>query len=167
MQLATMDLFRACWTDAIHEEWIRNVLADRPDLSREQLERTKNLMNTNVLESLVSDYEHFIPVVELPDKNDRHVVAAAIRCGASAIVTYNTKDFPASALEKYDLEAIQPDDFIVQQAHLSEARVIESGMKVRSRLRNPTYSAEEYLSTLEKQKLPKTISLLRGFRNLI
>jgi hypothetical protein len=48
MQLATTDSFRACWTDAIHEEWIRSVLANRPDLSRDQLERTKELMNTNV-----------------------------------------------------------------------------------------------------------------------
>ena len=167
MQLATTELFRACWTDAIHEEWIRNVLANRPDLSREQMERTKDLMNTSVLDSVVSDYEHFIPVIELPDENDRHVVAAAIRCGASAIVTYNTKDFPVVNLRNYDLEAIEPDDFLVQQLHLSEATVIESAKKVRKRLKNPRHSAEQYLQTLEKQKLPKTVTLLRAFQELI
>ena len=35
-----MDLFRAKWTEAIHEEWIGSVLENRPDLTREQLERT-------------------------------------------------------------------------------------------------------------------------------
>jgi predicted nucleic acid-binding protein len=167
MQLATTDSFRACWTDAIHEEWIRSVLANRPDLSRDQLERTKELMNTNVLDSLVSDYEHLIPVIELPDENDRHVVAAAMRCGASAIVTYNEKDFPAAELAKYDIETIAPDDFLVQQFHLSEATVIDSARKVRARLRNPPHSAEQYLMTLEKQRLPKTVTQLRGFRDLI
>jgi hypothetical protein len=119
------------------------------------------------LDSLVSDYEHLIPVIELPDENDRHVVAAAMRCGASAIVTYNEKDFPAAELAKYDIETIAPDDFLVQQFHLSEATVIDSARKVRARLRNPPHSAEQYLMTLEKQRLPKTVTQLRGFRDLI
>jgi len=37
MHLALTDLFRAKWTDQIHDEWIRNVLEQRPDLRREQL----------------------------------------------------------------------------------------------------------------------------------
>jgi len=45
MHLALTDLFRAKWTDRIHDEWIRNVLEHRPDLRREQLERTRQLMN--------------------------------------------------------------------------------------------------------------------------
>ncbi len=44
MHLALTDLFRAKWTDAIHDEWIRSVLENRPDLTREQLERTRALM---------------------------------------------------------------------------------------------------------------------------
>jgi hypothetical protein len=46
MQLALSDLFRARWTDQIHDEWIRNVLKTRPDLSLNQLSRTKELMNS-------------------------------------------------------------------------------------------------------------------------
>jgi len=124
-------------------------------------------MNTSVLNSVVTNYEHFIPIIELPDKNDRHVVAAALRCGASAIVTYNTKDFPIAELVKYDLEAIEPDEFIVQQLHLSEARVVDSAQIVRARLKNPALSVDDYLATLEKQKLPKSVDILREFRNLI
>jgi hypothetical protein len=45
MHMALTDLYRAKWTNAIHEEWIRNVLANRPDLTRQQLERTCELMN--------------------------------------------------------------------------------------------------------------------------
>lgn len=90
-------------------------------------------MNTSVLDSIVTEYEDYIPLIKLPDDNDRHVVAAAIRCGASVIVTYNTKDFPVDELRKYDLEAIDPDEFIVQQFHLSEAKLVGSARKVRNR----------------------------------
>ena len=40
MHLALADLYRARWTNAIHDEWIRSVLKDRPDLTRAQLERS-------------------------------------------------------------------------------------------------------------------------------
>jgi hypothetical protein len=66
---------------------MRNVLANRPDLSREQLERTRALMDAHVRDCLVTGFEHLIPVIDLPDPDDRHVVAAAVHCGASLIVT--------------------------------------------------------------------------------
>ena len=65
MHLALTDLFRVKWTDAIHEEWMRSVLEHRPDLSREQLQRTRNLMNAHVRDCLVTGYEELIPVLTL------------------------------------------------------------------------------------------------------
>ena len=112
MQLATAELFRAKWTAAIHDEWMRNLLFDRPDLTRERLERTRSLMDENAPDCLVEGYEHLIPQVTLPDADDRHVVAAAIHARADAIVTFNLKDFPAAELVRFNLEAIHPDDFI-------------------------------------------------------
>jgi hypothetical protein len=76
MRLALTDLFRARWTDMIHEEWIRNVLARRPDIEPAALERTRSLMNAHVRDCLVSSFEHLIPSIDLPDPDDRHVVAA-------------------------------------------------------------------------------------------
>lgn len=164
MQLATTGLFRACWTEQIHEEWIESILANRPDLTRTRLERTRNLMNASVPDSLIVNHEELVPGIDLPDENDRHVVAAAIRGGASLIVTFNLKDFPANILGQYDLEAVDPDDFIVQQFHLSDAPVIESARKHRARLKSPRKSVEEYLATLEQQRLPRTAALLRPHR---
>jgi predicted nucleic acid-binding protein len=109
IQLATAAMFRVKWTDQIHEEWIRNLLNNRSDLSRTQLERTRSKMNAAVRDCLVSGYESLIPVITLPDENDRHVVAAAIFARADAIVTFNLKDFPAPNLAKFNLEAIHPD----------------------------------------------------------
>lgn len=53
MHLALSDLFRAKWTNEIHDEWIRSVLKNRPDLQQEQLERTRVLMNSHVWDCLV------------------------------------------------------------------------------------------------------------------
>ena len=53
MHVAVTDLYRAKWTDAIHDEWTRNVLKDRPDLKPEQLQRTRELMNSHVRDCLV------------------------------------------------------------------------------------------------------------------
>jgi predicted nucleic acid-binding protein len=94
MWLALSDLFRARWSNDIHEEWIRNLLEDRPDLTRERLERTRDKMNSNIRDCLVTGYEPLIDGLTLPDPNDRHVLAAAIRASADVIVTFNLKDFP-------------------------------------------------------------------------
>jgi predicted nucleic acid-binding protein len=113
MRLAMTDLFRAKWTDAIHEEWIRRVLEDRSDLIRPQLERTRELMNAYVRDCLVTNYEHLVKAIELPDPDDRHVLAAAIHGHADVIVTFNLDDFPAGVLQRYGVEALHPDQFIV------------------------------------------------------
>src|SRR5947207_14651444 len=78
VRLAGTGIFRARWTNDIHEEWIHSVLERRADLTRTRLERTRDLMNDYILDSLVTGYEHRIPSIILPDPNDRHVVAAAI-----------------------------------------------------------------------------------------
>ena len=43
----------------------------------------------------MTGYEDLIPGLQLPDPNDRHVLAAAIRGHADVIVTMNLRDFPA------------------------------------------------------------------------
>jgi hypothetical protein len=167
MRLALTDLYRARWTDQIHDEWTRNLIAKRPDLTREHLDRTRMLMNTHVRESLVSGYEHLIPAIELPDADDRHVVAAAIHAGAETIVTFNLKDFPNATLNKFDIEAIHPDDFIVDLWDLSAGKVLEAVSGHRASLKNPPKSAVDYLNTLAAQSLTKTVALLTPMAMLI
>ena len=103
MYLALTGLFRAKWSAAVHEEWLRNLIKNRPDLTREKLERTRHLMDKALPDALVTGYEHLVDAIELPDRDDRHVLAAAIRCGASVIVTLNLGDFPRQALANYSI----------------------------------------------------------------
>jgi hypothetical protein len=73
MHLAVTDLFQAKWTDTIHQEWMKNVLVNRPDLTLNQLERTRDLMNTHVRDCLVTGHEALIPTLSLPDPRPPHL----------------------------------------------------------------------------------------------
>lgn len=165
MQLAMSDLFRAHWTADIHAEWIRNVAINRPDLTIEQLERIRELMDTSVRDCLVDGYESLIPSLELPDDNDRHVLAAAIVAGADVIVTFNLKDFPNNKLQAYGVEAQHPDEFIAHLIDLAPSRVCAAVATIRARLRNPPRTVTEYIDKIEQQQLPQTAAALRDFED--
>jgi len=111
----------------------------------------------------VSNYEDLIPGLTLPDPDDRHVLAAAIRAGADAIVTLNLADFPPEALAKYDIEALHPDELIDRLLDF-DCEVIRAEVKLdRQSLKNPPKSVEEYLSDLERHGLRQTVASFRRF----
>jgi len=98
MRLAIDDLYRAFWSQRIQDEWTQAILRDRPHLPRAQIERTRRLMEHSIDDAMVSGYEPLIETLTLPDADDRHVLAAAIHCGARVIVTANLRDFPNATL---------------------------------------------------------------------
>ncbi|BDT70281.1 hypothetical protein os1_44740 [Comamonadaceae bacterium OS-1] len=98
LSLAVARLYHARWTSTIHGEWTRNLLLTRPDLAT-KLPAVVALMNSSVPDCLVTHYEKLAESLELPDPDDRHVLAAAIVGHADAIVTFNTKDFPDTVLQ--------------------------------------------------------------------
>lgn len=151
MTLAAENLFKAKWTEDIHDEWIRNLLIRRPDIDPLKLQRIKLLMNLAVPDSLIprSKYHALISSLKLPDPGDRHVLAAAIASGAELIITFNTKDFPKAVLEKYHLSAKTPDNFVSDLLDLDEYRVRECIYLQQSRLKNPPITLEEMLAKLE------------------
>jgi predicted nucleic acid-binding protein len=161
MELAVSDLYRAKWTDDIHNEWIRNLSKNKPNIPLEKLYGVRDLMNENVRDCLVHDYQWIIPNLNLPDENDRHVLAAAIKAKAEVIVTSNLRDFPKSELEKYDVEVQHQDTFITHLIDLHPVQVIEAVQKCYQRRKNPPCSLEEYLVKLQRQELPNTISMIK------
>jgi predicted nucleic acid-binding protein len=163
MHLAMTGMFRAKWSADVHEEWISSLLKNRPDLTRERLERTRQLMDKAAPDVLVTRYEHLIPGIVLPDENDRHVLAAAIHCGASVIVTFNLADFPRESLREFGIEAQHPDEFIFNLFDLAPGLVIEAAESHRSSLKNPPKNVDEYLAMLEAQGLTQTTSALREY----
>jgi len=167
MRLALTDLYRAKWTKDIHQEWIRGLLKNRPDLNEEQLQKIRKKMDLHVRDCLIEEYEDLIKSLNLPDPDDRHVLAAAIRANAQIIVTFNLSDFPAQFIDKYDIEAQHPDEFLRHLIDLAPARVIRTVQETRLSLKNPPKTSSEYLSILEQQSLPQTVAYLRDFEELI
>ena len=167
MHLALTDLFRARWSEMIHEEWIRSVLRDRTDLQEEQLHRTRDLMDRHIRDAVVTGFEELIESFDLPDPHDRHVLAAAVRAGADAIITFNAKDFPPDRLLPYNVEVIHPDDFIVSQLNLAPTVVLTAVKRHRASLKNPPKSVEDYLDCLRAQRLTQTASELAKSTELI
>ncbi len=167
MHLAITDLYRAKWTNEIHEEWIVNLLSNRKELKRDFLERTREQMNVNVRDCLIENYQWLIPSLNLPDANDRHVLAAAICSSSSVIVTYNLKDFPKKILDQYGIETQHPDEFIVNLFDLSFEMVCMAARRHRASLKNPPKNIEQYLATLEKQALSKTVKKFTEYLELL
>jgi hypothetical protein len=168
LRLAITDLFRAHWSADIHREWISAVLRERPDIGRDKLENVRQLMDENIRDCLVTGYEPLIPSIQLPDEHDRHVVAAAIRAGAQVIVTYNEKDFPASALKPFGIEAQHPDVFLEHVFDLEIDIALAAVKGQRSAYRNPAITAEDFVQMLrEKYGLLRVAAMLQSHMSLI
>ncbi|WP_293751624.1 PIN domain-containing protein [uncultured Paraglaciecola sp.] len=167
LYLAQTGLYRARWTDQIHDEWIRNLIKNNPSLDRRKLERTRQLMDAHMPDCLVEGYDSLVESIELPDLDDRHVVAAAIKGQAEGIITFNLKDFPDNKLVTYELSAIHPDTFLSDMFELSPSAAIQAAQKQRGALKRPPMSVDDYLDCLLRQQLPRFVSKLRAFEKII
>lgn len=167
MWLALSGRFRARWTKEIHCEWKRNLLKNRTDLTMEQLDRTSELMDLAIPEACVNDCQDLIAGLSLPDKNNRHVLAAAIRCGAGVIVTFNLRDFPDASLLPFGIEAQHPDEFIENLFHLDPVAVIAAAQKQRRQLKMPAMDVESFLDLLQRQGLTHSVRALSGYRAIL
>ncbi|WP_310352318.1 PIN domain-containing protein [Pseudomonas sp. BE134] len=167
MWLALSGHFRAKWSAEIHYEWKRNLLKNRPDLSAEQLDRTSDLMNLALPDASVTGYEELIEGLTLPDIDDRHVLAAAICCNASVIVTFNQKDFPRCALFPFGIEAQHPDEFVSNLFDLDSAAVVGAAQRQRKQLKMPPLDVGTYLDLLCRQGLIKSVKALLPYKAIL
>lgn len=162
VELARAGLLRAKWTTRIHAEWINAVIRERPELDRARLERAAQLMNVAVFDCLVTGFESLeAGLAALPDPDDRHVVAAAVHCGAQEIVTFNLRDFPDAVLRPYGIRAVHPDEFVEHLLDLNPEAVCEAVRRIRRRLVNPPQSAQEIVENYERHGLAVSASILR------
>ncbi|MDA0637177.1 PIN domain-containing protein [Nonomuraea sp. MCN248] len=109
-------------------------------------------------------YEPLIEGLKLPDPDDRHVLAAAIKAGARVIVTSNHKDFPAEELATWNMEAQSPDDFIHDQIELDDRIVWACVQRIVDSRVNPPETIEDVLNALERAGLVESVAALRSGR---
>jgi len=163
MRLAIHGRFRAHWSARVHEEWITALLRNRKDLVRSQLERTRALMDSHVRDACVEGYEDRIDSLSLPDADDRHVLAAAIHCGANHIVTANLRDFPSAALAPFGVEACHPDAFILGLLENDRDAVLATICRLRKAYKNPPLTASNLVATMKKHGLAASAEALVPF----
>ena len=161
LNLAEQGIYDPKWSEIITNEWFSNLLKNRPDLKEESLRRTINFMEKKFEDADVTDFDHHIPSIQLPDPDDRHVVACAIQCEAEIIVTKNLKDFPANELEKFSIIPQHPDDFICDLIRIDKQATVDALNAQLATLINPPVTKEELLETFKKNGLPKAAELFK------
>lgn len=166
LSMAKAGLFRARWTDEIVEEWTRNLLARKPDL-KPKVDRTVEIMRAVFEECWVEGFEELVEALTLPDDDDRHVLATAIRCGATHIVTNNLKHFPESALTPYRVTAISPDAFVANTFQLYPQASMSALHAMRQRYEKPPMTQSEFLAALIAGGFVRTAAQIREHVELL
>jgi predicted nucleic acid-binding protein len=122
LRLAERNLYRALWSPDIVDELRRNLI--EAGLRAASVDRLINQMRRAFPDAEVSGYRSIIDGLTC-DPKDRHVLAAAVRSDASAIVTFNEGDFPAVSVQPFEIEVIHPDAFLLDQLDLARDTVID------------------------------------------
>jgi predicted nucleic acid-binding protein len=115
LHLASLDVFSPHWSEAILAE-VGRLLA-KFGKTQEQIERRIRRMRQAFPEAIVEDFEFLVPAMT-NDEKDRHVLAAAVRVGASQIVTQNVRHFPEATAAPYGIEVRHPDEFLMNVVDL-------------------------------------------------
>jgi predicted nucleic acid-binding protein len=166
LRFAEAGLFRARWSPAILKEWRRSLLARRPEVAA-SIDAQIAAMKRAFPESCVTGGETLIESLELPDPDDRHVLATAIRTGAEHIVTENLKDFPGAALEPFGISAVTADDFLASTFELYPADAFRAMRTMRRDYDRPSFSPGEFIFDVQAKGLPKLASMLKESIDLL
>jgi predicted nucleic acid-binding protein len=161
VQAAVDGIYSARWTDEIHDEWTRNLLANIPEIPPQRLQQTRRLMEMALPDARITGFHHHIDGLNLPDPQDRHVVAAAIKANASLILTWNLRDFPASALKEHALECLTPDAFLASLYDRTPELIVATLSNARRNLSKSGVSALGFLDILMAHGLTELAARLR------
>jgi predicted nucleic acid-binding protein len=162
IRIGQSGLAQAKWTDEILDEMFQALKRRRPDLDPVRLDRTRALMAAAVRDWKISGYEDLVDALKLPDPDDRHVLAAAIKAKAQVIVTSNIRDFPRAELRKWDIDPKTPDEFVRDQISLDRSAVFASVQQIADSWRNPPGSVDDVLDRLERSGLAISVAELRN-----
>lgn len=166
LSLAEAEFFRVRWSAKVLDETEKAIeriaigrgLAD----AAERAKRVREAMEVAFEEALVGDYDGFIDVCQgLPDPNDVHVVAAALKTQAATIVTENLSDFPAELLSRLGVEVRSADHFIADNIALDLGRAVAAIRQMRHRFKNPAKTASDLLLDMEANSLTETVDILK------
>lgn len=156
LRLAAAGLVQPRWSERILDECFRSIGAKRPELDPAALERTRAKMCAAFPDAMVTSNAVIPPGTALPDPEDVHVLAAAIEASATMIVTFNLRDFPATALDTLGVRAVHPDDFVLDRIDEAPGLVCNVLAAQANALRNPPTTVDALVARLSRQGLPRS-----------
>ena len=165
-ELAMSGLFRARWSLDIHREWMEAVHT-KHGIPMCELDYRRQCMETAIPDGRVDGYEPLVNGLTLPDPNDRHVLAAAIRCNADVIVTFNESDFPPSTLAPFGIHTRHPDLFIRNVDEIDPGTLITAVKNDMAHYKNPSLDVDAYIAGLREAGMPATAEYLNQTRVLL
>lgn len=158
LRLAAEKVCVVYWSEEVQREWKRHLVMDA-GYSEAVIERTQQRMEAAFPTAEVTDYEALIPQLRLPDPDDRHVLAAALKAEADVLVTFNLKDFPSSASANL---TVQHPDEIIQHLFLTNPEGCQIVLnKLVASLKNPPMTVVDIAAALERNQLLRSAALLR------
>lgn len=157
LRMAAAELYRPLWTTTILDELIDN-LPDR--VTPPAAARIRSNMVASFPDALVTGHVDLISAMTNHPK-DRHVLAAAVRAAASAIVTFNVNDFLPQATEPYDVEVLHPDEFLLNQLDLSPGIALDVLRRQIAGYRDPAMDLFDLAAALDRCGCPNTADELR------
>ena len=168
MSLAEAELFRVRWSAEILMETERALTkifaAHEHDAPAVLAARQVSVIRRAFPEALVDEYSGLEPEAgTLPDAGDAHVIAAALQCRASVLVTENIRHFPTSVLGPMAIEVKTSDDFIADAIDLDPLRAVNAIAEMRARFNNPQLSSAALILRYESQGFIQIADLLRPY----
>jgi predicted nucleic acid-binding protein len=154
LRVAERELYRPLWSERILAEAADAVLEIHPDLAPDVVAKRFAAMNDTFKDAPVEGWEIFEGTLTLPDPDDRHVVAAAMRGRADAIVTANIRDFPDETLAPLEIAVVHPDDFLLDQLDLAPRVVLDLLREQAAHTRNPPLTPTDLLTRLARAGVP-------------
>lgn len=151
LRLAERGLYRPLWSADIIDELQRNLVEDGID--PKAVSRLITEMTNSFPDAEVSGYRSLINGLTC-DPKDRHVLAAAIRADAAAIITFNLSDFPPASVQPFGLEVIQPDMFLLDELDLAPGPVVDELQAQAAANRRSPQTLPELLDALARAGAP-------------
>jgi predicted nucleic acid-binding protein len=162
LRLAYRGLLKPRWSVDILDELVRSL--EGRGYSAAQTSRLTRALATAFPDALVSRYADSVERISLPDSNDRHVVAVAVKANCHHIVTYNTRHFPAKALAPLGIVAVHPDQALMVLWRLERHALAATVDELLAELIEPPISFERFVDGLRRQGLTRFAAALVSMR---
>lgn len=157
---AHYDLYTPKWSENIFSEWKEVML--RMGVQEQEAEKRVQKANLAFPDAMVQNYAGLIGDLKLPDEDDCHVLAAAIKTNANVIVTNNLKDFPGKYLDTFGLKAKNADDFLTDIIDLNQEQAIKAFREMVLNRKNPAMDEYQVLESLRRNGLSDTANYLHA-----